>query len=141
MKDLPDNKTGYSQSHPWYYVLGGRVLSPAEIQASVELNAYSAAISEDILKIAKRLEPQRSEGLRELRGAIKQSLQRDIDIYLKFALKLKASRQYADSNAELTCNDIHVSMSLKHNHLCYGYARLMNCEDHLNQKTDLFAFL
>lgn len=34
------NDTGYNSGHPWYYILGGKVLPPKEILKAVEKTGY-----------------------------------------------------------------------------------------------------
>jgi len=45
-----------------------------------------------------------------------------------------------EQEAQLVCADIHMSMSLKYNHLYNRFAHLIVIDDYLSQQPDLFDF-
>jgi len=130
----------YSSGHPWYYVLGGEILFPSQIKASVDLESYSEIMVEDILKAAKMAEPVRSERLRAIRVGLRAGVHSNLNRYRECVRELKILRDDTSCNAEPKFEDIHQSMSLKHNHIYNDYAQLMICEKYLEQQPDLFAF-
>jgi hypothetical protein len=130
----------YSSGHPWYYVLGGKPLFPSQIKARINLETYPDLMVEDILKASKMAEPKRSERLRAIRLKTRASLSTDLNRYLECVRDLKNLRVSTPLDADPKCEDIHQSMSLKHNHIYNDYAQLMICESHLAKQADLFAF-
>lgn len=134
-------RMGYSSGHPWYYVLGSKALYPSEIRTSVNIEAYPNLMIEAVLKASIMAEPIRSERLRGIRLKIRDRLRTDLSRYLECVRDLKSLRSSGAAEVKPVCGDIHVSMSLKHNHIYNGYAQLMICENHLAQQADLFAML
>lgn len=130
---------GYSSGHPWYYVLGGNALYPSEIKASVDLGTYPELMVEDVLKASQMAEPIRSERLRALRLKFRQALLNDLNRYLECVRELRVLRRKTLTDEKPFCEDIHQSMSFKHNHIYNDYAQLMICENCLAQQADLFA--
>ena len=53
MKKTPKNLTGYNFGHPWYYVLGGEILSPKQIRADVSAGNYQGYMAEEINAVDK----------------------------------------------------------------------------------------
>jgi hypothetical protein len=129
------NVSGYEPGHPWYYVLGGSVLSPKQILARVQKSGYRGYAREQIAEADARCEPRRTQELRELRSVAIANLRRDHSGYRHavFALRTKASPQ-------LECQDVHVAVSLKHNHLYNEFAHLVPLDALLSRQPDLFEF-
>ena len=128
----------YPPSHPWYYVLGGVIPGPREIHGQVIASGYQGYLKSDISKAASKQEPKRSITLRDLRGNARSSLFSDLSRYRQCARELNLHRQnhgYTQSE----CLDIHVSISLKHNHIYNGFAHLIRLEELLTEQPELFS--
>ncbi|MCP4935070.1 MAG: hypothetical protein GY927_12910 [bacterium] len=96
-------------------------------------------LEEEILAASNREEPKRSEALRKIRSNVMGDLARDISAYRHCACELHAYRQkYDGAGNPVSCDDIHVSMSLKHNQIYNRFAHLA-CLDELPElQGDLF---
>ena len=125
----------YGAGHPWYYLLGGAVLTPKQIKANVIRSGYKGYLGE---KIAA--EPQRSQALKQFRARAMEELKRDISGYRRRALEL---HRYRAANPLLErptcCADIHTNISLKHNHLVNDFAHLITIDVLLKVQGDLFG--
>ncbi|MGJ8572291.1 MAG: hypothetical protein ACSHXI_16495 [Hoeflea sp.] len=131
---------GYGSGHPWYYLLGGRVLYPKEIRAQVNAATYRGYLKDDILATAARQEPKRSEALRKIRHEVIAGLRRDIARYRQCAFELMNHTLEQDRTARLvSCDDVHVAISLKHNHIVNGFAHLALLNELPEQQGDLFT--
>lgn len=138
----PDIKiNSYHPGRSWYYKQGGRILFPSEIKAKVKTDNYPDFMIEDILKASNMAEPKRSERLRGICKIIRATLRTDLATYLRFVRKLKARRLDPDPPEQSIVSCVYVAMSLKHNHIYHGYAKLMICEHHLTRQGDLFGLL
>lgn len=132
---------GYSTGHPWYYLLGGAVLSPKQIKEKVKRSGYGGYLTDYIAAADRKPEPQRSQALRRLRARAVDELKRDMSGYRRRALDLHRYRA-ANSLPErpTCCADIHTNISLKHNHLVNDFAHLITIDALLSVQTDLFGF-
>ena len=130
----------YSPGHPWFYLLGGRVLTPKEIRESVRASDYKGWRADELKKLEAKAEPQRSQGLRKLRAIVFAELTDDLSRYRQVALGLHRHRRRT-AGQELLCHAVHTSASLKHNHLYNDFAHLIAIDDLLAQQPDLFANL
>lgn len=131
---------GYYPGHPWYYLLGGRVLYPKEIRNQVKAATYRGYLKDDILATVARQEPQRSEALRKIRHEVEAGLRRDIARYRQCAFQLMNQLREEDRAARLICcDDVHVAISLKHNHIVNGFAHLALLDELPEQQGDLFV--
>jgi len=90
--------------------------------------------------VAKRAEPKRSEDLRKIRAKVIDDLYSDISRYRQVTFKLRAHRRDSTTNdlEAISCDDIHVSMSLKHAHIYNGFAHLNTLDNLSQQQGDLF---
>lgn len=127
----------YEPGHPWCYVLGGPVLYPSGILAGVRRQAYQGYRTD--IDAGDRLpEPQRSAELRRIRSEILADLRADLSRYRGVVSALRRHRrQPGDHRPE--CADVHVSVSLKHNHLANDFAHLLKIDALLAQQPDLFS--
>ncbi|MFD2257709.1 hypothetical protein ACFSSA_13580 [Luteolibacter algae] len=130
----------YSPGHPWFYLLGGRVLTPKEIRESVRESGYNGWRADELDKLEAKAEPQRSQGLRKLRAIVLAELAGDLSRYRQVALELHRYRRRT-AGQELPCHAVHTSVSLKHNHLYNDFAHLIAIDDLLAQQPDLFGLL
>lgn len=132
----------YNTGHPWYYHLGGPVLSLKAIREAARYSRYKGYRKDDIAKADKKPEPQRSHALRTIRAQVVEELKRDIAGYRKRALALHRHRKNAEAHplcAKASCADVHTNISLKHNHLVNDFAHLIWLDDLLNRQGDLFG--
>ena len=128
----------YNAGHPWYYKLGGTILMPKEILTTVKLSSYQGYMAADIERIDKKAEPERSKALREIKDKFVKDLWRDISCYRNLAHKLRVERKTSSIDAlSFSCNELHTSMSLKHNHIYNDLAHL-NYLDGLLKQFELF---
>lgn len=133
------NNTGYNAGHPWYYIRGGSILKPREISAAVKVRGYQGYMADDIIQADKRPEPQRSEALRSIKANVLKSFWDDLSHYRALATQLRKYRQTNDPKyAGKICDDIHTSISLKHNHIYNDLAHLHFLDDCLSKQKDLF---
>ncbi len=132
------NFNDYNAGHPWYYKLGGRVLTPKEILTTVKLSGYQGYLVDDIVRIDKKSEPERSKALREIKGKCVKDLWRDISCYRNLAYQLRFERELCGiDDLSASSNQLHTSMSLKHNHIYNDLAHL-NFLDDLQKQYELF---
>ncbi len=138
--EINNNQRGYQPGHPWYYKLGGKVLSPKQILATVKSSDYQGYRADDIWQADNKPEPQRSGVLRKLREETLKSLTSDLSSYRTFTNELREYRTLDESELgdQAICSDIHTSMSLKHNHLTNDFAHLNMIDALLLRQPDLF---
>ena len=72
---------GYGAGHPWYYKLGGKVLSPKQIRQSVRHSGYQGSMRADIEAADDKSEPQRSNALRAIKTKVLDDLVADLSGY------------------------------------------------------------
>ncbi|PRY94780.1 hypothetical protein BCF33_0378 [Hasllibacter halocynthiae] len=136
----PDTR-GYRPGHPWYYLLGGEVLSPKVIRFEARLAGYKGYRQEEILIAAGKPEPQRSQLLSKIRGEVQHSLSANISRYREVARELHAYRRSHAGEPVPNCSEaVHTSMSLKYAHIYNDFAHL-DLLDSLPQQTSLFDLL
>jgi hypothetical protein len=121
---------GYSSGHPWYYRLGGRILSASEIRD--EARGEKGYLRDQIQKIDRLNEPKRSQAIIALRSNLERELREDLRVYIQVSRKLRYRRRwlgpYPDERRDIW-DEPCTGMSLKHNHIWNGFANL----DHLNR--------
>lgn len=131
---------GYISGHPWYYVLGGTILTPKQIMSKVQMKEYKGYMWDAMQAADNKPEPQRSEALREIWEKVLKDYRSDLSTYRKYVHKLRRYRRENFQTIDrLVCEDIHVSISLKHNHLYNDFAHLIRLHDLLSYQPDLFA--
>ncbi len=131
----------YEPSHPWHYLLGGKTLTPKQIRDSARTSGGMGWRQEELEKLDAKTEPQRSQGLRQLRATVLPELRTNLSRYRQVVLKLHRYRPEEPTKESFVCNDIHVSVSLKHNHLFGDFAHLLTIDDMLARQPDLFGGL
>ena len=129
---------GYGAGHPWYYFLGGRVPAPKEIQAYVIARGIKGYFHEQIAAAGEKAEPHRTKELAKIRSTMCAQMKQDFHRYRQTARALHAYRQ-TPMSAEDSCasSDVHMTISLKFNHLVNGFAHL-NQIDALPKQLALF---
>lgn len=131
---------GYGAGHPWYYLLGGVVLTPKQIKANVIRSGYGGYLADDIAAADKKPEPQRSQALRSLRARAMEEFKRDMGGYRRRVSDLHRYRAANPLPERPTCcADIHTNISLKHNHLVNDFAHLITIDALLEVQGDLFG--
>ncbi len=128
----------YGPGHPWYYVLGGPVLGPASIRRNVIARGYRGCSVRAIDEADAKKEPQRSEALRKLRAQVLCDLRNSLLRYRKLACQYHGERRQPQLD-ERACSDLHMALSLKHNHIYNDIAHLVVLDDLLKQQGDLFG--
>lgn len=143
MKNLNINDfewQGYSPCHPWFYVLGGEIRTPKQIIKHVQFMEYKGYLADHIQAVAKRSEPFRSKELKKIKEKVIKDYRQDLSRYRSLANKLrtyrKTSAEIAVSN--LSCEDIHMNISLKYNHLINDFAHLLLLENSISYQMTLF---
>lgn len=115
----------YSPSHPWFYKLGGKPISLKNIRHQVIQSQYQGYLADDIAKLHKMPEPNRSNRLLGMREECLAELRRDIQIYRRLRRELAHQIRNNTHNHDSTiCTDIDVSLSLKYSHLSNHFAHL-----------------
>lgn len=128
----------YSAGHPWYYFLGGKVLTPKQILEATRQSGYQGYRRDEITQAADLCKPQRSAKLRAIRDEAIQGLESDLTRYRQLALALhRHGRTRPILHRVTACDDIHTNISLKYNHLVNGFAHLLAIDDLLSQQGDL----
>ena len=132
----------YTPSHPWYYFLGGRPLTPKEIWQNAKDKNYHGYAWGRIEKADRLKDPKRTEKLQKMRDDFYQDFRRDLRIYRQCALQYHRERETTHNpSSNNGCRDIDVSLMLKHNHLSNGFAHLITLDDLLkSDQLDLFDF-
>lgn len=130
---------GRGPGHPWYYVLGGAVLPPRAILERTRARNYRGYMSCEIDRIDRMDEPKRSEALRSIKDRVLKDYRADLSIYRQCACELHRTRRECQNDPP-ECLDIHVSLSLKHNHLWNNLAHLAELDRLLSRQGDLFGF-
>ena len=138
VKSLNEHR-GYHAGHPWYYLLGGDIPRPKQIQADAVASSYCGYAVDDLRKIDEQPEPKRSENLRKWQVRFKDELKSDLSRYREVVRELHQYRQNQDWDVVPSCcNDVHTSMSLKYAHLYNGFAHLHFLDELLGKQLDLF---
>ena len=131
---------GYNAGHPWYHLLGNPVLSLKQIRGKAIASDYRGYMSNDIDAPAQKAEPQRTIALRKFRLAILEQLANDVSQYRKGVFNLRTFQDRGGINPSPSiCDDIHVAVSLKHNHIYNDFAHLACLDELPNQQGDLFG--
>lgn len=129
----------YSPSHPWFYYLGGIVISPKQIKQRVMIKDQESYRAEDFEKLNSRKEPRRSESLRLMKEKIMQELVRDISAYRRTVRELKIwHAQDPLPEPFQSCNDVHTSMSLIYSHISNDFMHLKYLDNLASKQMDLF---
>lgn len=135
-----DNQTGYSPGHPWYYLRRGKILSFKLIGQTVIESGYQGYMLARIQKADTKAEPKRSEMLRAIRVEVIGQFQADAGRYRECACALRQHRASgADEREQHSCDSVHQSIALKHNHLLNDFATLIVLDGLLTRQLDLFA--
>lgn len=129
-----NNQNPYNTGHPWYYVLGGKVLSIRNIWEEVNLDNRKGGYNRDEIKKAFG----NNEKLRALKAETITRLKSDISRYRQCVLKLHKYRKSCPENHYPVCEDVHVSVSLKVSHIYNELANLKYIEELLSYQPDLF---
>jgi hypothetical protein len=138
--NLEARRNAYGPGHPWFYVLGGNPLYPRQIMEAAECAAYRGCLAPEIDRIDSLKEPRRSTALRSMRDKALADYRVDLSRYREVALILRRYRSDKIGNDEPACSDIHVAISLKHNHLFNDFAHLRVLGQMLDRQRDLFDF-
>ena len=123
----------YSSGHPWYYVLGGKVLSIKDIYNEANSSEYRGYRAEEIKKASGN-----NSKLRNLEAETIHRLKSDISRYRQCVFELHRYRNSLTENHNLVCEDVHMSVSLRHNHIYNEFANLKYIEELLSYQPDLF---
>ena len=139
VKPLKEHQ-GRSSGHPWYYLLGGVVPTPKQIQAEAIVSDYCGYMADDIRQIDKMSEPKRSDKLRKLQGKFKADLKSDLSRYREVVRELHNERRTNPKrDIPVCCDDVHTAMSLKNAHLYNDFAHLHFLDELLGKQMDLFG--
>ncbi len=114
---------------------------PKAILAAAKKIEYQGYKRDDINQADNRQEPERSSSLRSLRLSALNDLQADLRTYRELARDLRDFRKMdiAEQEVQPICSDIHMSMSLKYNHLYNDFAHLVFIDELLSLQLDLFG--
>jgi hypothetical protein len=129
------DSNSYSTGHPWYYVLGGKVLSLKEIWQEAEQANYKGYRETEIDKANGN-----NTKLRSLKAETIQRLKVDVSGYRTSALALHRYRKTLPKDWHPECDDIHTAMGLKRNHVFNEFANLQHIDELLAYQPDLFDF-
>lgn len=120
----------YSPCHSWYYKLGGAVLRPKQILVNAKQSGNCGYRYDEIEAAERKSEPARSEKLRALRAEEIERIRADLKRYRELACQLREFRKCnGDVCNQPVCADIHMNISLKHNHLYNRFAHLVIIDD------------
>ncbi len=134
------NWKGYSCGHPWYYFLGGPILSLRQIRTDAESAKFGGYRRDQIEHMENMAEPKRSQERRKLISETKASLAKDISRYRQCVRDLRHARllEISGDYDGRSCRDIDVSMSLKVSHIFNEFCHLKML-DEAPQQFDLFG--
>lgn len=142
MTDFAPYGGGYDTGHCWYYRLGGRILSVAEIKDNARGEDAHAHFVSSYAKIDRMKEPERSAEITSQITSIERSMKRDADRYLDFVKEIEHLRTFIGPQpydwAKETYNEPHTGISLKHNHISYGAAQIRALKS-MQVQGDLFG--
>lgn len=130
---------GYCPGHPWYYFLGGAVLSPKQILGEVKRSGYLGYREDEFRRVDEISEPKRSATLRALHEQERARLKADLSRYRDCARELSTYRAKERSELGVSCDGIHTAMSLKHTHIYNRLAHLVLLDDLSSKQDDLFG--
>lgn len=132
---------GYNSSHPWYYKLGGRILSPAEIAAEVEHELGTTGDFTMVEKLDQMNEPRRSNKIRKAIEQLQQSQQQNVERYHEVTEQLTYERERPgpyEWDKRRMWSDPTTAVSLKHNHIAYAHATICRLNDLVSVQLELF---
>ncbi len=128
----------YKSCHPWYYHLGGKILTPKNILKNAKLSNYQGYLENDIKKFNLLDEPKRTKKLDELFRNELFDLKRSLSLYRKYALEISLRRKNnLIGENDPICDDVYMSLSLKHNHIFNNFSHLILIES-FQKQMDLF---
>lgn len=131
----------YNAGHPWFYKLNGKVLTPKQILKTVISSGYQGYMKDDIQKLSRKAEPKRSVAIRKLQAKVKKELHKNISLYRKYAHELAYFRKHPELlDTHPICSDIHMNMSLKHNHIYNDFGHFVYLESLESWQMELFGF-
>lgn len=108
----------------------------------VQADGYKGYRRHNIDHIAALTEPQRSEGLRKLRGDVLHEFKSNLKRYREVVFYLNYYRKTGEHIEEQAfCNDVFMSVSLKYCHLLNDFAHFIEIDRHLAVQPDLFVAL
>ncbi len=140
-KDLYDYD-GYHPGHPWYYVRGGTCPGPKTIMKNVIATGYRGSCRDSIDATNRLAEPVRTRRLKKLRLQYQQGLENDLVRYRQYVRQINRLRRTGQVDHDpVSCDDIHMSLSLKHNHIYNDLAHLRAIDAIFAEQLDLFASL
>ncbi len=130
---------GYSPGHPWYYFLGGKVLSPKSILKEVLASGYQGYRT-DINYACNLVEAKRSEQLRKIKAEVLGQYRANLERYREVIQELRKTPAH-DRGPDGTTSpaSVHTSASLKYCHLYNDLAHLIRIDDALSVQGDLFG--
>lgn len=132
---------GYNAGHPWYYLRGGRIPTPKQIQAYARGRDYRGYLADEIGAASKKCEPQRLESLRAIRSEIMAQLGRDLSRYRQLAHELRQHRLGNPMDWERPVGlNVHTNLSLKFAHIYNDFSRLNFLDDLPSHQGDSFDF-
>ncbi|MBO6815714.1 MAG: hypothetical protein JJ891_12690 [Rhizobiaceae bacterium] len=139
MEQISKARHAYTPSHPWYYLLDGKVWTPKQIKQNAIDSDYKGYCADDIAQADRMAEPKRSEKLRQYRSDFECSLRERLSRYRIIAFQLHRYRQETKITNPISCDDVHTNMSLVYNHLYNYFALIAYVDECLGKQGDLFG--
>ena len=100
-------RCGYHAGHPWFYLLGGDIPTPKQIQADAMASDCCGYKADDLRKIDKHCEPKRSDSLRKWQAKFRADLMSDLSIYREVVRELRKYRETQDWDTVPSCCNEH----------------------------------
>lgn len=113
---------GYDSGHPWYYKLGGRILTPDEVKALARATDSKRGDNARVAKLAQMSEPRRSKEVRAAIAQLEKAVQGHIYRYLQVSRRVQYERERPGPytwDERRMWNEPDTATSLTHNHITY----------------------
>jgi hypothetical protein len=128
MTEFAPHGGSYDSGHPWYYKLGGRILTPEEIIDQARNDLAKRHFVQQYAKFDRMDEPRRSIEIAETIKSIEYVMQAYIARYLECVAEIKTLRTvfgpWPFDQVKETYNEPNTAISLRHNHISYAAAQI-----------------
>lgn len=134
---------GYNSGHPWYYRLGGEILTVEQIKTKAsDGRTIPHFVQMYYAKLDMMEEPKRSASIQQEIDALERGLRKDVARYLECVTEINRLRTVCGPEPydwiKQTYNEPTTSISLKHNHISYCAAKITALKS-LKRQGDLFG--
>lgn len=128
---------GHDCGEPWYYALGGPVLTIKQIKAKVKASNHRGYLENELPLIDAQPEPRRLELFLHYREEFRAELAENLSSYRRAVRKLNEYRASSQQKAPPTyCHEVHEEMSVTYALLTIDFGHLALIDELLSKEPD-----